>query len=151
MLSILEAHLSLLESLHKRMVEALAGLPPEALDWTPGPEMNPMGVLAAHVAGSMRYWIGDIAGNEPSDRNRVAEFETQQVGAPALIARLDAALAHSRSVLERLSLEDLNARRFSPRHGEEYGVSWALLHALEHTAVHVGHIQLTRQLWEQQK
>lgn len=143
--------LGLLESLHKSMSEALTGLPQEALDWTPGPEMNSMAVLATHVAGSMRYWIGDIAGNDPSDRNRATEFETQQVDAPVLVARLEAALSHSRSVLERLTLEDLNAKRFSPRHGEEYSVSYALFHAFEHTAVHVGHIQLTRQLWEQQK
>jgi hypothetical protein len=30
-------------------------------------------------------------------------------------------------------------------------VAWALLHALEHTTLHLGQIQLTRQLWEQVK
>jgi hypothetical protein len=29
-------------------------------------------------------------------------------------------------------------------------IAWSLLHALEHTALHLGHMQLTRQLWEQQ-
>jgi hypothetical protein len=28
-------------------------------------------------------------------------------------------------------------------------VGWALLHALEHTAIHLGHIQITQQLWDQ--
>ena len=151
MLPIFEAYLNLLESQHNSICQAIADLSSEALDWTPGPEMSSMAVITAHVAGSMRYWIGDIAGNEPSNRDRAAEFETQKVDAAALVARLEASLTHSRTVLERLTLEDLNAKRLSPRHGEEYSVSWALLHALEHTALHVGHIQLTRQLWEQQK
>jgi uncharacterized damage-inducible protein DinB len=151
MLPIFEAYLTWLESQHNSICQAIAGLPSEALDWTPGPGMNSMAIITAHVAGSTRYWIGDIAGNEPSDRNREAEFATQRVDAAALVARLEATLAHSRIVLERLTLEDLNVKRFSPRHGEAYSVSWALLHALEHMAVHVGHIQLTRQLWEQQR
>jgi ankyrin repeat protein len=28
-------------------------------------------------------------------------------------------------------------------------VAWCLAHALEHTALHLGHMQITRQLWEQ--
>jgi hypothetical protein len=28
-------------------------------------------------------------------------------------------------------------------------VAWALFHALEHTALHCGQIQIQRQLWEQ--
>ena len=31
------------------------------------------------------------------------------------------------------------------------GVAWALLHALEHTAIHLGHMQIMRQLWEQRR
>ena len=151
MLPIFEEHLNLLESQYNSICQAIADLPSEALDWTPGPGMNSMAILTAHIAGAMRYWIGDIAGNEPSDRNREAEFETQRVDAAVLVARLEAVLSHSRTVLERLTLEDLDTKRLSPRHGEEYSISRALLHALEHTALHVGHIQLTRQLWEQQK
>lgn len=28
-------------------------------------------------------------------------------------------------------------------------VAWRLAHALEHTALHLGHMEITRQLWEQ--
>ncbi len=41
-------------------------------------------------------------------------------------------------------------KRTDPRDGREYTVAWALFHALEHTALHLGQMQLTRQLWEQQ-
>jgi uncharacterized damage-inducible protein DinB len=149
MLAIFEAYLELLESLYANIHQAIAGLPPEALDWTPGPDMNSIGILTAHVAGSTRFWIGDIVGGDPSGRNRDAEFETHQVDAETLAARLEAVLAHTRTILARLTLADLETKRLSPRHGEEYGVSWILLHVLEHTGIHVGHIQLTRQLWDQ--
>lgn len=36
-----------------------------------------------------------------------------------------------------------------PRGNQEYTAAWAILHALEHTALHTGQIQLARQLWEQ--
>jgi len=28
-------------------------------------------------------------------------------------------------------------------------VAWALAHALEHTALHLGHIQIGRELWQE--
>jgi hypothetical protein len=30
-------------------------------------------------------------------------------------------------------------------------VGWALCHILKHTALHLGHLQITRQLWEQRQ
>ncbi|MCP4424791.1 MAG: DUF664 domain-containing protein [Chloroflexi bacterium] len=137
-----------LEAMHEAIEQAVAGLPPEALDWRPGPEMNSIAVLVAHTAGAERYWIGDVAGQEPSGRVRAAEFETAGVETAVLLAKLQAALDHSRGVLESLTLANLELERVSPRDGRVYTVGWALSHALEHTALHAGHIQLTRQLWE---
>ncbi|HKZ82371.1 MAG TPA: DUF664 domain-containing protein [Anaerolineae bacterium] len=148
MLPILADYLNRLEVVHADMRRTLEGLPQEALDWSPGPDISSIAVLAAHTAGALRYWIGDVAGQAPSGRDRSAEFRTQDVDAAALIVRLDAALDHSRSVLERLALPDLEATRISLRDGKEYTIAWALAHALEHTAVHLGHMHITRQLWD---
>jgi uncharacterized damage-inducible protein DinB len=144
-------YLERLQTLHTQMQRAIEGLSQDALDWSPGPDMNSIAVLAAHTASAQRYWIGDVAAQDASDRDRDAEFRTQGVDAASLLARLDAALAHSRSVLEKLTLSDLEATRISPRDGKEYSVAWALAHALQHTAIHVGHAQMTRQLWEQRR
>ena len=54
-------------------------------------------------------------------------------------------------MLEGLALPDLEATRVSPRDGRTFTVVWCLAHALEHTALHLGHIQVTRQLWDQGK
>jgi hypothetical protein len=61
--------------------------------------------------------------------------------------RLDDSLAYARKTLEKLTLQELEAVRTSPRDGRKFTVAWALLHALEHANLHLGHIQITCQLW----
>ena len=149
MLTILAEYAERLQFLHAAIEQIINGLPQAALDWTPGPEMNSIHVLAVHVAGSERYWIGDIAGNDPSDRDRDAEFRSGGLDTHALIDLLDRTLAHSRAVLEGLELADLEELRVSPRNGRQVTIAWCLAHALEHTALHLGHMEITKQLWEQ--
>ncbi len=138
-----------LEALHKNFQQAIANLPPEAFDWVPGVEMNSIGVLVVHTAGAERHWIVTIAGNDPQPRNRPDEFKTEGINGSTLSALLDAVFAHSKATLEKLTVDDLALERTDPRDGKTYTAAWAILHALEHTASHVGHVQVTRQLWDQ--
>jgi uncharacterized damage-inducible protein DinB len=140
-------YLNRLEELHRDLNRVLEGLPAEALNWSPGPELNSLAVLAAHTAGSERYWIGDVIARDDSHRDRDAEFRTRAASAAELITRLEAALAHSRTVLEHLTPSDLDGKRTAPRDQREVTVMWALLHALEHVAVHLGHMQMARDMW----
>lgn len=149
MLPILEAYLERLEALHTDMHKTLAGLPLAALDWLPGAGMNSLAVLASHVAGSERYWVGEVAGGDPAHRDRPTEFHIYGLNEVELVARLDATLAHSRMALEKLTLRDLELRRPAGDRGE-VTVAWALFHNLQHIGTHLGQMQLTRQLWEQQ-
>jgi uncharacterized damage-inducible protein DinB len=151
MLPILEDYLNSLKALHDQLCRTVEGLPVAALDWSPGPDMNSLSVLVVHTAGAERYWIGDVVGRDPSSRDRDAEFRTRGVDAATLAARLEAALAHTRTVLEELTLADLEARRVSTRDGREVTVAWSLAHTLEHTALHLGHAQIVRQLWDQRR
>jgi uncharacterized damage-inducible protein DinB len=137
-----------LRALHAAMAKSLDGLPRDALDWSPGPEINSLAVLATHVAGAERYWIGAVAGGQATDRVREVEFEAMGKDAAALVGELEAALAESDAVLAQLAVADLGAARVAPLSGKRVTVAWALVHALEHTAQHVGHMELTRQLWE---
>ena len=150
MLRQFEDFLALLAERHADIERAIRGLPTEALDWSPGLEMNSLAVLVTHTLGAERYWIGDVAMQDPSNRDRAAEFRVRGVDESALLARLQANTDYAREALARLSIEDLAAMRTSPRDGREVTVFWALAHALEHTAQHAGHIQITRQLWDQQ-
>src|SRR5574341_1489041 len=137
-----------LTELHQDAAAALAGLPQEATDWAPGPDIPSLAILVAHMAGSQRYWIGEMAGGDPANRIRDLEFETRGLDADALQHRLEDVLAHGRRVLESLSPDDLNTVRRTAG-GEDRSALWSILHALEHTAIHVGHMQIVRQLWDQ--
>ena len=142
-------YLDRLESLHNDLKGALAGMPDDGLDWAPQAGMNSLCVLVVHVAGAGRYWIGDVVAGEPSGRDRQAEFRAREIAAGALAERLDSSLAYVRGVVQGLKLNDLDKKRISPRDGREFAVGWALAHVLAHTAIHAGHAQVTRQLWEQ--
>jgi uncharacterized damage-inducible protein DinB len=151
MLELFAACLKQLETLHADLNSVIVDVPVEALNWSPGPEMNSVAVLAAHTAGSERYWIGDVIARDDSRRDREAEFRTQAASTAELIARLEAALAHSRGVLGQLTLENLNEKRIAPSDQREVTVAWALIHALEHVATHLGHMQLMRDMWQTQR
>jgi uncharacterized damage-inducible protein DinB len=143
-------YLERLAALHRDIEQAIGGLTPAALDWTPAPDTNSIAALVTHVAGAERFWIGDMAAQMPSNRDREAEFRAGGLDEAALRQRLAQADDFARQAIESLTLADLDAERRSPRTDRTFTAGWALLHALEHTAMHLGHIQLTRQLWEQE-
>ena len=142
-------YLNLLQDCHNGILQAIEGLPSEALDWVPGEDMNSISVLVFHTTGSVRFWIGDIAAQDPSNRDRDAEFRVRGVGVDISEKRLADNLEYASGVLEKMSLQDLERTRVRPSDGREFTVAWALLHALEHATSHLGQIQITRQLWEQ--
>lgn len=142
-------YLRLLQACHNDILKALDGLPQAALDWTPGQGMNSIGVLLVHIAGSTRHMI-NVAVQEPSDRDREAEFIAQNLGMDILKQRLADNMEYIQRVVEKMSLQDLETTHVLPNE-REYPVAWGLLHALDHASLHLGQIQLTRQLWEQSK
>jgi putative acetyltransferase len=144
-----EALLDRLHELHTEIERALDELPSAAMDWQPGEDMNSLNVLVTHLTGAERYWIGDVARGDPSDRDRDAEFRVKGLNVAGLKQRLRDLEAYERSSFEAMSLVELEKTRRSPRDGRAFTVAWALTHALEHTGVHVGHIQMLVQLWKQ--
>jgi DinB superfamily len=135
--------------LHADIKQALESLPPEAMDWTPGTDMNSVSVLVAHLTGAERYLVGDVVMSDPSNRDREAEFRVAGLAKNDLLLRLTDTEAYTKAAFETLKLSDLETTRTHPRHGNQVSVTFALTHALEHVATHLGHIQLTVQLWQQ--
>lgn len=137
-----------LKEIHADIRNAIQGLLPEELDWSSGTEMNSLTVMVVHLMGAERYWIGDVILGESSGRDRDSEFMVRGLSEADLVSRLGEIEIYVQKALETLSLQELQAKRTSPRNGREVTVGWALCHALKHTALHSGHIQLTRQMWE---
>lgn len=135
--------------LHSDIAKAVDGIPVEALDWSPGSDINSIAVLVVHTAAAERFWIGAVVLGEPSNRVRGEEFQTRGKTADDLKQGVADADNYARAALARLGVSDLDAVRISPRNGQSFSIGWCLFHVLEHTALHLGHIQITRQLWEQ--
>lgn len=143
------SYLELLRRLTGDFIRTFDDLPDEALDWTPGADMNALAVLVVHTAGSARFWIGDVALGESSNRDRASEFLVRGLSKDELKARFAAMLDYSDGAAARLSVGDFGGERRTPDGQRVVTAGWAILHALEHTALHLGHAQITRQLWQQ--
>lgn len=140
--------LNRLEDLHKHYHQYLGGLTTEQLDWSPGQDMNSLCVLAIHVTQAERYWIG-LALDDPIQRDRASEFVAHGHTLDDLTSRFEHNLAYYRTAFETASTAPLNDRvtvALNPDRSWECTRNWALLHALDHTAEHLGHTGITRQL-----
>lgn len=137
-------YLERLQRLHEDAKATLPGLDTGALDRKPAPDMNSLSVLVVHITGAERFWVGDVAMNDPSDRDREREFQAAGLSAEQLVDRLDASLSYIHRALEGLALTDLEQARTTPD-GRQVTFGWCLGHTLAHTASHVGQMQLTRQ------
>jgi uncharacterized damage-inducible protein DinB len=149
--SLYQAYAEWLHEVHAEILNDLESFPPEALDWVPGKEMNSVSVVIVHLTGAERFYIGDLIMGDPSNRIRDAEFQVKGMSKQDLVLRLNETESYIRKALEKLNLDTLDQERVDPRYGKKMTVAGALLHTLEHSAIHAGHIQITAQLWHQRK
>jgi hypothetical protein len=147
-----ELHASILDRLRK-VVAAVEELPASSLNAMPAIEgTNSPYVLAAHTLGNARAWVIGIACGQDISRDRPGEFASSGADAAALrdeLARLEREMAEA---LPRLTPADLD-RRFLPRQDlwgpnpvREITVRRALLNVIEHASLHLGHLEITRDL-----
>ena len=153
-----------LDDLSRNLTEDTRGMTPEELEWQPGPGMNTIGMLLAHIALVEAAWIGAAARGLEFAKVDVVPIRWPDSGIPLapdaappvalggkdlafyddLLAR---AHAFTREVLAPLSEADLDQRRVRIRRDGtqvDYNVGWALYHALEHMAGHYGQVNLLR-------
>jgi len=131
---------------------ALAGMSDEQLNRPPSFKgANSAYVIATHVFGNARAWVLGIACGKPVKRHRPAEFassgtyEALGKATHELSGEIEAALAE-------LAPARLDSRLVPPQElwgegeGEEISVREALAHVLEHASMHLGQIQVTKDL-----
>jgi len=149
MMEMIRHQAELIEELLGRVDGIFSDLPDEALDWVPDPAMNSMTVLVVHICGALRYWVGELLGDEPAHRDRPAEFLSRGLTKAELHQILKTTQMQTQRVLGNLRKRDLKTRHYSTVHKDYISGAFALAHALEHTALHVGHMEIMRELWEQ--
>jgi len=146
----LASYLQMIEDLRGQVRDLISDMPADALNWRPldGSEehaTNSLAVLAAHIAGAEHFWIGEGMGQLEPSRDRDAEFETRAASAVELVDLLEQVAKETRKVCSTLSEADLDGTR--EVRGRSVPVRWCILHVIDHTALHLGHMQLTYQLW----
>jgi len=143
-------YLERLEDLRGQVSALVAGLPAEALNWRPiegsgDHATNSLAVLAAHTAGAEHFWIAEVVGGRPATRDREAEFATQAASSAEIVRLLENTSRETREVFLALKGTDLGDTR--QNEGRTVPVRWCLLHVIDHTSLHLGHMQVTFQLW----
>jgi hypothetical protein len=155
-----EAIESFLRKAFDQALEALEGIPEADLaSWRPGQahgEISTLYGLATHIAGATEFWVVEAAGGADVHRNRPGEFAASGSLAD-LRARYDEVMAEVRDLLSRLTDDDLAGmyrREANPAQGVsayEGTRAECIVHALEHAALHVGHLEIERQVWDAER
>lgn len=150
----------LFDDLYRSVDELLADLPNEALLWTPfetspwqGP-CNSLGKIVAHAVSSTvyllrraEYSMGRREWSEVDGDEGREEFGPANHDLNYLRARVKRTQEYVHSFLDSVTPEQLNASRAHPKRPITFVARQDLLHALDHLSQHIGHGQITRQLW----
>lgn len=150
MVTELSNYLERIEDLRDQIHRLVAELAVEALNWRPiqGDEdhaTNSLAVLVAHTTGAEHFWIAEVVGGRPATRHREAEFAKVAASSAEILGLLEKTALETKDIFSELEDADLNGTRQTQ--GRTVPVRWCILHVIDHTSLHLGHMQITRQLW----
>ena len=106
---------------------------------------NSAGNLALHIAGNLRYFIGQTLGGLSYHRDRDAEFGRRTGSRTDVVEEVGRALTAVREVLPRVTDAQLDAP-FEAHAGVRPTTRRFLLHLCTHTAFHVGQVGYLRRI-----
>jgi hypothetical protein len=131
------------------------GLEPEALMWRPAPQTSPIAILIRHCATGTPMLLraaatGRIDRKRYVEEERIPAFADRISDADELRALIDQMESDLRRLLPEMPDEGLEGavESIPPAEGPPVSRAYMLLHAVDHLREHVGHAQLTRQVWE---
>jgi uncharacterized damage-inducible protein DinB len=141
------------QSLLERVCDCLEGMSEAQLNWRPPIDgANSVYVIVAHTLGNGRAWVLGIACGQPIERDRPAEFRASGRDAAELVAGAERLSKEIEAALAALEPPALDRHLVPPKQlwgeGEprEISVREALLHVVEHASIHLGQLQITRDL-----
>lgn len=146
------------ESLVKDILATMEGIPEEDLNtWKPAAEqngggaMNTFAAVGVHTASAGKWMLLHQVLGEDVSRNREGEFEATATMAE-IRAGFDDLLGVLRDRADDLAATDLSLMPPTIRdnHPTWTRAAW-LLHLVDHTGIHLGHLQIHRQLWDAER
>jgi hypothetical protein len=140
--------LTLFDDLHDHIRGQLAGLDDAGINWCPGPNANSIATLVIHIVGSEAETLRCVAG-VPCVRHRQHEFAR----GPLVMSDLNDELRSADDLISTLR-QEIRGHRLEmvltlptlPVSDRRPGLQW-LIGNYGHAREHLGHIQLTRQLF----
>lgn len=105
---------------------------------------NPAGNLCLHLAGNLRHFFGAILGGTGYMRDRDAEFASKFVPRAQLVEEVEAATSDVRSVLEKITDEDLQKNYPIEVFGHPMTTEFFVVHLATHLNYHLGQINYHR-------
>ena len=135
-----QVFLDYLASVHARTRRLIAFIPPDTLEWTPGPSRWSAGDQVRYLADVERWMYGETVAGRPS--RYAGHARALADGLEAVTAYYDRLHAESVAIFEALTPEALMGRTVTPAGAPV--TTWKWLRAmLEHEAHHRGQLYLT--------
>ena len=112
-------------------------------------ELTTVAGLVSHLTYVEQYWFGQVLDNQPDPwKERMAEDPDAEFRAALdlpieqVIAEYEAECQRGRDVVAKLDLTDTG----TTAKGQPVNVRWVLVHMIEETGRHAGHLDLLREL-----
>jgi uncharacterized damage-inducible protein DinB len=145
-----QAYIGEFNTLRGEIRKTLQGLSDEAANWQPLPkESNSIYALITHLTGAQSNWMKRVIAGIPIQRDRDAEFRASGSLSEAL-KTWEQVDRETDGILGKLSQKQLEETRDVSGPFGRVTVRWCILHQISHYATHLGHMQLTSQVWNQQ-
>jgi uncharacterized damage-inducible protein DinB len=150
----LQTLLSYIERITREVIDEISKLSDDELNTPlPIPDTNTVFAIGTHYVGMAEFWTLALVGGTGSQRVRSAEFVARGAGAD-LIARMERYLADARALLTHIPASRLDEIAQPPAEfantggfkDHTFSCRDCLFHVVEHSATHLGHIQLTKDL-----
>lgn len=144
----IEESVGIMEGIKKEIGAIIQDMKEDELNWTPlsGEVSNSIYALVVHICGSEAYMIHQVVGGRQVKRNRDAEFIAHGESAAELETLMAETMKTTRDILDALTPSQLMETR-DTAWGPTKVLS-AILRQIHHQALHLGQIQLTKQIYE---
>ncbi len=143
-----EAYFDMIVQAVERILKASDGLDAEGMNWRPIPEeTSSLAILGTHIMGNLEQGILATIAGHPDYRDRDAEFAAELDSNEELWSKWRNLKTRIQAAMGSMGPDVLDRHYNHPRQGEKTG-RWILLHAACHANEHVGHAELTRQLFD---
>ncbi len=154
-LPLLGGILNMMDFAHQNMTQIIADLPDEALVWQPANDMGSLSGIICHTMYVETFAIRRAAGEDVSyiaedddAENARSTWQTAERREQS-IARIAEGDAIMKRILPIMTVAGMEKRFHAFSQDLTQSGGCLIAKAATHTTMHWGHMQMTRQLWEQ--